>query len=77
MFKLVAINTVTGEMLEWFGYETQADAVFDMQNVEWDEDDVPENWRFEVVSYDEDEEPADIDDDCGFDPYAGCFTYDC
>lgn len=23
------------------------------------------------------EEPADIDDDCGFDPYEGCFTYDC
>jgi hypothetical protein len=19
----------------------------------------------------------DIDDDCGFDPYAGCYTYDC
>lgn len=25
----------------------------------------------------EDCEPADIDDDCGFDPYEGCFTYDC
>ena len=25
----------------------------------------------------EDYEPADIDDDMGFDPYAGCFTYDC
>lgn len=24
-----------------------------------------------------DEEPADIDDDCGFDPYEGCYTYDC
>lgn len=24
-----------------------------------------------------DDEPADIDDDCGFDPYEGCFTYDC
>jgi hypothetical protein len=23
------------------------------------------------------DEPADIDDDCGFDPYAGCYTYDC
>lgn len=22
-------------------------------------------------------EPEDIDDDCGFDPYEGCFTYDC
>lgn len=24
-----------------------------------------------------DDEPADIDDDCGFDPYLGCFTDDC
>lgn len=23
------------------------------------------------------EEPTDIDDDCGFDPYEGCYTYDC
>ncbi len=22
-------------------------------------------------------EPADIDDDCGFDPYMGCYTDDC
>ena len=26
---------------------------------------------------DEDCEPVDIDDDCGFDPYMGCFTDDC
>lgn len=26
---------------------------------------------------DSDTEPDDIDDDCGFDPYEGCFTYDC
>lgn len=25
----------------------------------------------------EDFEPDDIDDDCGFDPFEGCFTYDC
>lgn len=24
-----------------------------------------------------DDEPTDIDDDCGFDPYEGCYTYDC
>lgn len=24
-----------------------------------------------------DDEPADIDDDCGFDPYLGCYTDDC
>lgn len=23
------------------------------------------------------DEPADIDDDCGYDPYMGCFTDDC
>ena len=23
------------------------------------------------------DEPADIDDDCGFDPYLGCYTDDC
>ena len=24
-----------------------------------------------------DDEPTDIDDDCGFDPYLGCFSDDC
>lgn len=24
-----------------------------------------------------DYEPADIDDDCGFNPYEGCYDYDC
>lgn len=24
-----------------------------------------------------DDEPYDIDDDSGFDPYEGCYTYDC
>ena len=28
-------------------------------------------------SDDEDYEPTNIDDDCGFDPYMGCFTDDC
>lgn len=33
----------------------------------------------EEVAYSDpsDDEPADIDDDCGFDPYLGCFTDDC
>lgn len=33
----------------------------------------------EVAFFDPEEvdEPADIDDDCGFDPYEGCYTYDC
>lgn len=30
-----------------------------------------------IASTGEEEELADIDDDCGFDPYEGCYTYDC
>ena len=30
-----------------------------------------------IASTGEEEEPVDIDDDCGFDPYEGCYTYDC
>lgn len=34
-----------------------------------------------VAEYDPEDdgadEPDDIDDDCGFDPYEGCFTWDC
>ena len=25
----------------------------------------------------QDDEPEWIDDDCGFDPYEGCYTFDC
>lgn len=32
---------------------------------------------FSFFEEEEDFEPDDIDDDCGFDPYEGCFTYDC
>lgn len=78
MFKIVALNTKTLEKLEWFGYSTREDAQYDIDNnLEWDEDDVIEDWKFSIEEYEEDEEPADIDDDFGFDPYLGCCTYDC
>ena len=32
---------------------------------------------YEPDEDDEPDEPGDIDSDEGFDPYAGCFTYDC
>lgn len=32
---------------------------------------------YEPDELDEDDKPDDIDSDEGFDPYAGCFTYDC
>ena len=36
-------------------------------------DEVPEDWDEEPG----DIEPDDIDSDMGFDPYEGCFTWDC
>ena len=30
-----------------------------------------------IFGADDDYEPPDIDDDTGFDPYAGCYTDDC
>ena len=35
-------------------------------------DEVPEDWNEW-----RDNEPDDIDDDTGFDPYEGCYTWDC
>lgn len=34
------------------------------------------NWPA-PCEYEDDYEPDNIDDDCGFDPYEGCYTYDC
>lgn len=45
----------------------EARASYEEDDEEWDEDE----------SDDEYEELDDIDSDMGFDPYAGCYTYDC
>lgn len=40
--------------------------------------DVIDRYTGEVVAERSDwDEPAGIDDDCGFDPYMGCYTDDC
>ena len=36
-----------------------------------------EQYDIDLSDEDFDDEPADIDDDFGFDPYMGCYTYDC
>lgn len=36
----------------------------------------PDDGTLAPCEYD-DYEPEDIDDDFGFDPYEGCYTYDC
>ena len=80
MYQIKATNTKTLEMLLFHNlYETTEDARLAIDHdIEWDEDDIQEDWKFEIVkTEDEYEEPADIDDDRGFDPYCGCYTYDC
>lgn len=39
------------------------------ENDLFEDDDERDSWM--------DDEPDDIDDDMGFDPYEGCFTWDC
>jgi hypothetical protein len=78
MVEVWAINKVTEEEL-FLGYcDTEEDAQEDIDNnIEWDDLDNPDDWRFEIRPAEDYEEPCDIDDDCGFDPYCGCYTYDC
>lgn len=72
-----ATNERTGETIELETFNTAEDAWWNIKNnLEWDEDDVREEWTFQVVeTSDEDYEPDY--DECGFDPYEGCYTYDC
>ena len=45
---------------------------------QWHEEYALAGYRdLEETQSEDDYEPDDIDDDCGFDPYLGCFTDDC
>ena len=81
LFKIVARNKKTLEVIEWLGYKSERLARWAIaNNLEWEEDDIPEDWEFSILPYEENdyyEEPDDADDECGFDPYCGCYTYDC
>ena len=78
-YAVIATNIRTGEALDLGHFDCAADAQYEIDhNIEWDEGDVPEEWSFDIVEVDDEyEEPADIDDDFGFDPYMGCYSYDC
>ena len=78
-YSVIATNIRTGEKLDLGHFDYAVDAQYEIDhNIEWDEEDIPEEWSFEVVPVGDDyEEPYDIDDDCGFDPYCGYYTYDC
>ena len=78
MVKVISVFKETEET-ELGVFDSQKDALLAIANdIEWEEGDDPHDYVFRIEECDEDyEEPADIDDDCGFDPYCGCYTYDC
>ena len=78
MVKLISVFKETEET-ELGVFDSQKDALLTVANdIEWEEGDDPHDYVFRIEECDEDyEEPCDIDDDCGFDPYCGCYTYDC
>lgn len=75
-----AENKKTDEFISLGTFDTKEEAQWNIDNnLEWDEDDVIEDWKIFIEEVDEDEE-YDIyepDIECGFDPYLGCYTYDC
>ena len=78
------MNRETGELLtyeeaweqgaEWYDLGDDTNAGTFAEYYEMTDDDVPEDWDEWRAG---DDEPADIDSDEGFDPYEGCFTWDC
>jgi hypothetical protein len=78
------MNKETGELMtyeeawkqgeEWYDLGDDTNALTFSEYYEMTDDDVPEDWdEWRAGDY----EPDDIDSDEGFDPYEGCFTWDC
>lgn len=81
IYKITNINTkeVVGRFDNYFdardycmGRGNYAIDLIEVDDEGFDVDDY-----FDVNDYDENYEPFDIDDDFGFDPYMGEYTYDC
>ena len=79
-YVIFAENKKTDEFISLGTFDTREDAEWNLENnLEWDEDDVIEDWEvfIEEVDEDRDYDIYEPDIECGFDPYLGCYTYDC
>lgn len=73
MVEVWAFNKITDE-LQFLDY---CNTVQDAQKVIEMNDFVnPSNWEFEIRPIEDNEEPCNVDDECGFDPFVGDYTYD-
>lgn len=80
-YVIFAENKKTDKFISLGTFDTREEADWNIENnLEWDEDDVVEDWEVFIEEVDEDEEDDHFyepDIECGFDPYSGCYTYDC
>ena len=75
-YHALATNEKTHESYNLGFFQTAEEAWWNLEhNLVWDEGDNPEDYSFEVLETDTTD--WDYNEDCGFDPYEGCYTYDC
>lgn len=74
MFKVMAKFIITNEVLTLGIFDTYDEAQWNIDNnIEWDEDDIPSEWKLYVEAEVEDEDFY-CDYEVGFDPYLGCYS---
>lgn len=74
MFKVMAKFMKTDEVLTLGIFDTYDEAQWNIDNnIEWDEDDNPSEWKLYVEAEVEDEDLY-CDYEVGFDPYLGCYS---
>lgn len=75
-YTICATNTKTLEIYELGTFPTSEEAWWNVHNnIEWDEDDNPDDYTFQVVETNDAED--NYDEDLGFDPYMGQYTDEC
>lgn len=74
MFKVMAKFMKTNEVMTLGIFDTYDEAQWNIDNnIEWDEDDNPSEWKLYVEAEVEDED-CYCDYEVGFDPYLGCYS---
>lgn len=80
-YTIKATNIITGEVQELGLFDTFEDAEYNARyNVEFTEDEIPAHWLITVAETDVEEMEYDVDEadlEMGFDPYSGCYDFDC
>lgn len=78
MITVYAENIKTGVVLELGEFPTMEEAQWNIDNnIEFDKEDNPADWNFFTMAEIGSDEEFDEYLECGFDPYGGCYTYDC